>query len=129
MRGPSVPGCAHHPGLQEASVSPQPHHPEEAPVAILPVDMSPVHQRDGQASRASWKQRRCHHQPIPSQGVRAECWEDKGDGRSGAGVSQTTIPSNLHSHEFMSHMKKLDREHAWAFGESDVLLQADGWLL
>lgn len=34
-----------------------------------------------------------------------------------AGVSQTTIPSNLHGHEFMSHMKKLDRRaRMWAFG-------------
>lgn len=48
----------------------------------------------------------------------------KGDGRKGR-CQQTTIPSNLHSHEFMSHMKKLDRSTCVGiWGESDGAAQS-----
>lgn len=75
------------------------------------------------------EQRRCHHQPIPSQGVRAEKGR-KGGWKKGP-VSAKPQPPATYSHEFMSHMKKLDRRaRMWAFrGRVTGLPRLTWWLL
>lgn len=130
---PSVPGCAPTTPDPEGglpSSSPQPHHPEEAPMAILPVDMSPVHQCGLDRPAGPLGAETAPSPANPESGGQSRKRKKRGTEEI-AGVSQTTTPSNLNSREFISNMKKPDkRARMWAFrGRVTGLPRLTWWLL
>ena len=101
---------------------------KRVPVAVLPGDMSPAHQR-GRARPAGPPGAQTALSPAnPESGGQSRKRKKRGTEEM-AGVSQTTTPSNLNSHEFMSDMKQDRRASILAFrGKVTGLPRLTWWL-
>ena len=81
---------------------------KRVPVAVLPGDMSPVHQRGHDRPAGPPGAQTALSPANPESGGQSRKRKKRGTEEM-AGVSQTTTPINLNSREFMSDMKKQDR--------------------